>query len=185
MPEQTISAKLVHVVWSIWIQYTHAGDYLINKVKLIKLEGRPIEIYDVYPTAKAISNEKIVFKDLPPAVDDATIIQLWNDQPGIFVKCGVIWARIRDNNNKLTPLYSGDIFEFVKGLLSPALTVTILLDYNRARIWHKSQENACLRCRQIDHTTIQTNKCGAITSYINTETIRSPKIRYVITTNVT
>ena len=77
-------------------------DYLINKVKLIELEGRPIEIYDLYPTAKAIPNEKIVFKDLPPAVDDATIINFLNDQLGIFVKSGVIWARIRDDNNKLT-----------------------------------------------------------------------------------
>ena len=175
VPDQTIGAQLVHGVWSIWIKDTRARDYLINKVKLIELEGRPIEIYDLYPTAKAIPNEKIVFKDLPPAVDDATIINYLNDQPGIIVKSGVIWARIRDDNNKLTSLYSGDRFVFVKGLFSPALPVTALLDYNRARIWHKSQEKACLRCRQIDHTTIQTNKCGAFTSDLNTVTIRSPQ----------
>ena len=141
---------------------------------MIELEGRPIEIYDLYPTAKATPNEKIVFKDLPRAVDDATIINFLNDQPGIFVKSCVIWARIRDDNNKLTSLYSGDRFVFVKGLFSPALPVTALLDYNKARIWRKSQEKACLRCRQIDHTTIQTNKCGAFISDLNTVTIRSP-----------
>ena len=54
VPDQAIGAQLIHGVWSIWIKDTRARDYLINKVKLIELEGRPIEIYDIYPTAKAI-----------------------------------------------------------------------------------------------------------------------------------
>ena len=91
------------------------------------------------------------------------------------MKSGVIWAQIRDENNRLTHLDSGDRFVFVKGMFSPALPVTALLDFNRARIWHKSQEKACLRCRQIDHTTIQTSMCSAYTSESDTVTIRSPK----------
>ena len=45
VPDQTIGTQLVHGVWSIWIKGTRARDYLINKVKLIELEGRPFEIY--------------------------------------------------------------------------------------------------------------------------------------------
>ena len=147
---------------------------MINIVKAIELEGRAIEIYDLYPTSKIIPNEKIIFKDLPPGVNDTTIINFLSEQPGIFVKSGVVWARIRDNNNLLTPLYSGDRFVFVNGLFSPALPSTSLRDSNRARIWHKSQEKACLRCREIYHSTTQTNKCGAFTSDQNIITIRSP-----------
>ena len=102
VPDQTIGAQLVQGVWSIWIKDPRARDYMLSTVKMIELEGRPIEIHDLYPTSKVIPNEKIVFKDLPPAVDDTTIIQYLNKQPGIFVKSGVIWARIRDENNRLT-----------------------------------------------------------------------------------
>ena len=99
--------------------------------EMIELEGRPIEMHDLYPTSNVVPNDKIVFKDLPPAVDITTIIQYLN-------KSGVIWTQIRDENNRLTPLYSGDRFVFVKGLFSPALPVTALREFNRARIWHES-----------------------------------------------
>ena len=66
--------NLVHGIWSIWIKDRCARDYMINIVKVIELEGRAIEIHDLYPTSKIISNENILFKDLPPGVNDTTII---------------------------------------------------------------------------------------------------------------
>ena len=39
----------------------------------------------------------------PPDVDNTAIIQLLNECPDIFVKSCVFWARIRDDNNRLTP----------------------------------------------------------------------------------
>ena len=72
VPDQTIGAQLVHGIWSIWIKDRRARDYMINIVKAIELEGRLIEIHDLYPTSKIIPNEKIIFKDLPPGVNDTT-----------------------------------------------------------------------------------------------------------------
>ena len=65
VPDQTIGAQLVHGIWSIWIKHRRARDYMTNTVKMIELEGRSIEIHDLYPTSKIIPNEKIFFKDLP------------------------------------------------------------------------------------------------------------------------
>ena len=74
----------------------------------------------------------------------------------------------------ITILSTDYIYIYIYIYISPALPVTALLDFNRARIWHKSQEKAYLRYRYIDHTTIQTSKCGAFTSEPKTVTIRLP-----------
>ena len=90
-------------------------------IKAIDINGRTVDVHDIYPTSKSIPNEKVVFKDIPFSVNDKEIIKLLSDQPGITVKSGVISARIRDNDNKLTPFYNGDKFVYVKGLFSPSI----------------------------------------------------------------
>ena len=173
VPGQAYGAQLVHGVWSIWLNDPRARAYMIEKVKIIEVHGRKIDLHDIYPTSKSVPNEKVIFKDIPLSVDDNEIIEYLNSQPGITVKSGVIAARIRDNNNKLTPFYSGDRFVYVNGLFSPALNNTGMIDNNKCRIWHKSQERACVRCRLIDHNSSDTSKCGAYTEKLNILTIRS------------
>ena len=134
---------------------------------------RKIDVHDIYPISTSIPNKKIEFKDIPLSVNGKEILEFLNDQPGIVVKSGVIASRIRDNENKLTPFYTGDRFVYVKGLFSPALHNIELIDHNKCRIWHKSQGVACMRCRQIDHKTTNTSKCNAEKQ--NIVTIRSPK----------
>ena len=94
------------------IKDIRAREYMTT-VKVIDIKCRSIDIHDIYPTSKAIPNEKLVFKDIPFSVNDEEIIKFLNNQPGIIVKSGVIAARIRDNENKLTPFYSGDKFVYV------------------------------------------------------------------------
>ena len=62
-----------------------------------------------------VPNEKIVLKDIPVWVPDSDDIQFLNNQQGIIVKSGVITARFRDQNNKLTPYFTGGSFRFCKG----------------------------------------------------------------------
>ena len=38
---------------------------------------------------------------------------------------------------------------------------TCLIDNNKCRVWHKSQERSCARCRHTDHATVNTEKCDA------------------------
>ena len=175
VPDHAIGAQLVLGVWSLWLKNIRARDYMINKVKNIEVYGRSIDIHDIYPTAKSIPNEKIVLKDIPLSVKDSEILEFLNDQPGIMVKSGVIAARIRDSNNKLTPFYSGDRFVYVNGLFSPTLHNIGLIDHNKCRVWHQSHERACLRCRKTDHITTDTEKCGAYTDEGNIISIRSPR----------
>ena len=87
--------------------------YLVKRYshqRVLDIKGRSIDIHDIYPTSKAIPDEKLVFKDIPFSVNDEEIIKFLNNQPGIIVKSGVIAAQIRDNDNKLIPFYSGDKF---------------------------------------------------------------------------
>ena len=161
MPDHVICAQLVLGIWSVWLKSLRTRDYMTNKVKVIEVYGRNVEIHDIYPTAKSIPNEKVVVKVIPLSVNDNKIIEFLNEQPGIVVKSGVIAARIRDSNNKITSFYNGDRFVYVKGLFTPVLHNTGLVDHNKCRIWHQSQERACLRCRNTDHT--DTAKCGAYT----------------------
>ena len=137
--------------------------------------GRNIEIHDIYPTHKSIPNEMIVYKDIPLSVNDNDIIEFVNDQPGIVIKSMVIAAQIRDSNNKLTRFYSGDRYVYVKWHFSPILHNTGLVNHNKCGIWHQSQEMACLRYRNTDHSTTDTAKCGANTDVRNLISIRSSK----------
>ena len=126
-----------------------------------------------YPNTKPTPNEKIVFKDLPPWVSDQEILTYLRKQPGIIVKSGVISARFRDTQNKLTPFFSGDRFVFVKGNLTQALHTNTFIDFAKCRIWHKKQELACKRCRMIGHLSTDTELCKAFINDQNIITIRS------------
>ena len=74
-----------------------------------------------------VPNEKIVLKDIPVWVPDSDILQFLNKQNGIIVKSGVITARFNYQNNKLTPLFTGDRFVFVKGKMAQAIKHCITL----------------------------------------------------------
>ena len=178
VPGQTLGAQLVRDVWSIWLKDIRAREYMTTIIKAIDINGRTVDVHDIYPTSKSIPNEKVVFKDIPFSVNDK-IIKFLNDQPGITVKSGVISARIRDNDNKLTPFYNGYKFVYVKGLFSPSIHNTCLVDNNKCRVWHKSQEKSCARCRHTDHTSLNTEKCEAYTAEQDALSICSPK-KYIV-----
>ena len=161
VPGQTVGAQLVKGVWSIWLKDLRATKHMTDTVKVINVDGRKIDVHDICPISRSIPNEKIVFKDIPLSVNDKEILEFLNDQPGIVLKSGVTASRIRDNENKLTSFYTGDRFVYVKGLFSPALHNIGLIDHNKCRIWYKSQEVACMRCRQIYHKTTNTSQCNA------------------------
>ena len=65
-------------------------------------------MHDIYPISKPIPNDKVLFRDLPQQVSNSDILEFLNDQPGIHVKSGVIFPRLRHSDNKLTPYCSGD-----------------------------------------------------------------------------
>ena len=77
--------------------------------------------HDTYPVSKPIPNEKVLFRDLPQYVSNNAILEFLNDQPGIHVKSGIIFSRLRDSENKLTPYCSGDRFVYVRGNMSQAI----------------------------------------------------------------
>ena len=175
VPGQTLGAQMVRGIWSISLKSDRARKFMIHEVKTLKMINEEITIYEHYPPARSIPNEKILFKDLPFHVSNEEIIDFLKDQPGIIVKSGIISARIRDNNNRLTSFYNGDRFVFVKGQFKPALHTSAIVDFNKCRIWHKSQENACTRCRGTDHLTTNTAQCDAYTEENDVISIRSSK----------
>ena len=149
--------------------------HLLNTVKVLQFKGQSIDIHEFYPSSRPIPNEKILSRDLPFSVTNDAILNYLNKQPGIAVKSSVIAAKIRDENNELTQYYSGDRFVFVKGNFSPALPSNGLVDYHKCRIWHKSQEKACFRCRNFGHSSVDYESCPAYTSDTNIIMIRSAK----------
>ena len=60
-------------------------------IKAIDINGRTVDVHDIYPTSKCIPNEKVVFKDIPFSVNDKEIIKFLNDQPGDHskVRCDI------------------------------------------------------------------------------------------------
>ena len=101
------------------------------------------------------------FRDIPIGVSDDDIMGSYTVNQGLLLKRGVIPARLRDHKNKLTSFLSGDRFVYVRGNFSPALHTTDIMGGSKCRVLHKSQYDACLRCRNLDHKTQETHKCDA------------------------
>ena len=125
VPGQVMGSQHINGIWSIWIK-SKTALVRLEEIKTVIYDNIQIEMHIRYPNTKPTPNEKIVFKDLPPWVSDQEILTYLRKQPGIIVKSGVISARFRDTQNKLTPFFSGDRFVFVKGNLTQALHTTVI-----------------------------------------------------------
>ena len=62
---------------------------------------------------------------------------------------------------------------YIRGNISQALNSTALIEHHKYRVWHKSQERACARCRQTDHATTNTALRDAFKENPDTIIIRS------------
>ena len=101
-------------------------------------------------------------------------MEFLNDQPGIHVKSGIIFSRLRDCDNKLTSYCSGDQFVYVRGNVSQAPDSTALFEHHKCRVWHKAQERACARCRKMDHIIFNTALCDVFKEDFDEIIIISP-----------
>ena len=136
IPGQVMGSQHFNGIWSIWIKTKEARQHLAE-LGSIEINNIRIELFTTCPKMTPVPNEKIVLKDIPVWVPDSDVIQFLNNQQGIIVKSGVITARFRDLNNKLTPYFTGDRFVFVKGKMTKALHHSALINYAKCRIWHK------------------------------------------------
>ena len=148
-------------VWYVWLRSIRVKCYLAGKIRDLEIDGIG---------SKPIPNEKIVLRDLR----NNAIQEFLKDQPGISVKSVVMFSCIRDNENKLTPFCTGDRFVYARGNIANAIHTTALIDQNKCRVWHKTQETACTRCRKTDHTTTNTESCHAFREDPDAILIRSP-----------
>ena len=147
---------------------------MAETIRDLEIGGVKISMHDTYPISKPIPNDKALFRDLPQYVSNNAILEFLNDQPGIHVKSGIIFSRLRDSENKLTPYCSGDRFVYVRGNMSQDIHSTALIEHNKCCVLHKVQETACARCRKTDHATTNTNRCDAFKEDPDTIIIRSP-----------
>ena len=147
----------------------------MTDIKTIDVDNVSIVLHKHFPITKPPPNERITFRGLPFWVTDDDILMYVRSLPGVIVKSGVISARLRDTNNKLTNFFSGDRFVFVKGKLTHAFHSHAIIRNAKCRIWHKSQEVACKRCRRLGHTYSNTEACKAYKHGDDVINIRSPK----------
>ena len=147
----------------------------MTDIKTIDVDNVSIALYKHFPITKPPPNERITFRGLPFWVTDDDILMYVRSLPGVVVKSGVISSRLRDMNNKLTKFFSGDRFVFVKGKLTHAFHSHAIIRNAKCRIWHKSQEVACKRCRRLGHTYNNTEACKAYKHGDDVINIRSPK----------
>ena len=66
-------------------------------------------------------------------------------------------------------------FGYVKGKFSPALHSFANINSGKCRIFHESQKNACMRCRQLNHSTTETEQCEAYSNDQNVLIGKLPK----------
>ena len=149
-PGQVLGSQFYNGIWSILLKSTDARSAIVDQ-KTIEIDNVTIELHGYYPTTKPAPNEKVIFKDLPFWVSDGEILKFLKTQPGITIKSCVIRARSRGYNIKLTQYFSGDRFVFIKGHNQRALHNMAVINYNRYRVWHKSRDDACGRCRNHGH----------------------------------
>ena len=100
VPGQTLGGKVIRGVWSVWLRSIRAKCYLSETIRDPGIGGVKLSMHDTYPISKPIPNEKVLFRDLPQHVSNNGILEFLNDQPGILVKSGVIFSRLRDSDNK-------------------------------------------------------------------------------------
>ena len=81
---------------------------------------------------------------------------------------------IRDSENKLTPICTGDRFVYARGNISNDMYSTTIINRNKCRVWHNTQETACARCRMIYYTTTYTEHCDALREDPDVILIRYP-----------
>ena len=174
IPGEIYGSQLWNGVWSIWIKSQEARSKLTD-IKTIDVDNVSIALYKHFPITKPPPNERITFRGLPFWVTDDDILMYVRSLPGVVVKSGVISSRLRDMNNKLTKFFSGDRFVFVKGKLTHAFHSHAIIRNAKCRIWHKSQEFACKRCRRLGHTYSNTEACKAYKHGDDVINIRSPK----------
>ena len=174
VPDQVIAAQLFKGVWSIWLRTSEAKDHLMS-LQTLTVKQHKAEIHGVYPTSKSFPDEKIIFRDLPIDASDDYILDYLDAQSGIKVKSTVIHAKLRDSRNNLTRYYSGERFVYVKGNFSPALNPIAMISNYKCRVWHKSQADACERCRGLDHNTSDISSCKAFSENPDVITIKSSK----------
>ena len=165
---QVIGTQFYNGVWSIWLRSVEDRLSLIKNVNYLHVNNRDVPFYNSYPIAKNVPNEKILFRDIPIGVSDDDIMGFLHSQLGMIVKTGIIPARL------LTSFLSGDRFVYVRSNFSPALHPTAIMGGSKCRVLHKSQYDACLRCRNLDHKTQETHKCDAYADDLDVITIKSP-----------
>ena len=144
-------------------------------LQTLTVKQHKAEIHGVYPTSKSFPDEKIIFRDLPIDASDDYILDYLDAQSGIKVKSTVIHAKLRDSHNNLTRYYSGERFVYVKGNFSPVLNPIAMISNYKCQVWHKSQADACERCRGLDHNTSDISSCKAFSENPDVITIKSPK----------
>ena len=173
VPNQTVASLLFKDVWTIWLKSQDAHRKLVD-LKSIVVGNVRVELHADYPLQKPIPNEKLTFRDLPFWISNDEILD-YLEHFGIVAKTGVISARLRDGQNKLTKFYSGDRFIYVKGNMSQTLHSTALINYCTCRVFHKSQDVGCSRCRRTGHTALEIDTCPAYVVESDIVAIRSPK----------
>lgn len=173
---ECVGAQYQNGVWAIYVKSTAGRLHMIDQIKYITIDSTNITIYDSYPKlTKKVPTEMIIFKDVPWNMDDRDIMSFLNKQEGITVASrDVMFSRIRDESGKLTQFYSGDRFVYVHGKFSPVLPEYVDINSHQCRVWHRSQADACGRCRKLGHHVMQTDRCPAYVEQQNIEPIRSP-----------
>ena len=172
-PNEPLASQLHNGVWTIWLKSREAQQKL-SQIKHIEIDNIRIELFDTFPCAKPIENEKIIFKDLPFWINDRDILLFLSSQVGIVAKTGVISARLRDENNQLTKYFSGDRFVYVRGNMSRIIHNTALINFCTCRVLHRSQDTGCRRCRHVGHVSTDVEHCKAYAENTDIITIRSP-----------
>ena len=168
-------ALLSNGIWTILLKSHGAKQFLTDKYLLVR--NRKISIYGEYPIInRRPPTERVLFKDLPFHVSDDDILDYLYRFPDITVHSkNIIPARIRNEKNELTPYLSGDRFLYVRGDIKRVLPSVISINNIKCRVFHRSQELACGRCRCMGHSSSNTEACDAHFDDPNVITIRSPK----------
>ena len=154
-----LGAQQVRGVWYIYVKSMESRTSILTHG--ISVNGRHITIYDSnpYENKDGEHSEKIVFKGLPFEIKNMFISDYLKPHTQVETRSNVIYAK-EINESNVTSYYNGQRYVFCKGPIDPPLPKQCKIDGHTCFIWHRSQNDICLRCqKQSGHKTSDTDNC--------------------------
>lgn len=168
VPGSAICAQKIRGLWYLYINCDESR-ILLLQCKFV-INGKLVPVLGTNPFETNTNDhrpplEKITFKDIPLGDPNGTTLinNYLREHPHITVTSNVGYSKLQSKSKKDDMLYmSGERFVYAEADFTPALPGNTQIGNYNVRIFHRSQEVFCKRCKTKNmHKTSDVHECAA------------------------